>query len=580
MRRAIGLVTALAFAATTMLGQYNFNGEPGHVTINHSHTDNACGGGYGVCYGYAMGISAGKSVGGTCDPATMIPLSCSHDDWNNWTVDQSRWTYHNDPYLITSSTNIIVDFGGHVAVISQGASSQGNPLSLSGSHILAPGYAPENVTLNWDSNTSSYKLVTSGGTYHSQGYYTAITYSATANNHFYDLQNVMYYNVGVVTLAGVTGTPTGNGLTVSNLSLGGTYFAVATSPQPYPTNYYQLFDHWSYNGTNIGSSLSVQISLPAQYVFIDEFYVAAQVFFVPTNGGIQVAGQTYYSNFTHYPRVTPGQVQAVVATAIDKIDYSILTKYVFSDWSNSNGAHYYTYTFTDDPPQNLMTWTANFHQKPLPPSNVWVGGSVGSYVHVTWDVHPNTNVVRYDIWRRVKENGQLMPEQQVATINSRTTSSWYDYDYQVTSGYTDDIVNYDVRPVLSNGQTSDPSYVGGVFATNEFAGKAEDQQLSLNSTPEKFDVSAYPNPFNPSTKIFFSLAAEARVSIQIFDVAGHEVTSLVDEVRNEGQYEITWNATGRDGIHLPSGVYFVRFEATPTNGGKPFVKSGRLVLLK
>lgn len=79
---------------------------------------------------------------------------------------------------------------------------------------------------------------------------------------------------------------------------------------------------------------------------------------------------------------------------------------------------------------------------------------------------------------------------------------------------------------------------------------------------------SYPNPFNPSTSITFSVPATGHVVIRVFDILGREVTTLVDEVAAAGTYRTTFDA-GR----LPSGAYMYRMEA----GEFTAVKSAVLV---
>ena len=64
---------------------------------------------------------------------------------------------------------------------------------------------------------------------------------------------------------------------------------------------------------------------------------------------------------------------------------------------------------------------------------------------------------------------------------------------------------------------------------------------------------AYPNPFNPVTTIRFNIpiATQNTTSLQLFDVKGRPVESLVNRVVQPGEYKITWSASG-----MPSGVYF------------------------
>ena len=71
----------------------------------------------------------------------------------------------------------------------------------------------------------------------------------------------------------------------------------------------------------------------------------------------------------------------------------------------------------------------------------------------------------------------------------------------------------------------------------------------------------YPNPFNPATRLSFSLKEKGRVSLRVYDVSGRLVRVLVDEVREAGSYEAVWDGTNDGGRGTASGIYFCRMEA-------------------
>jgi len=79
----------------------------------------------------------------------------------------------------------------------------------------------------------------------------------------------------------------------------------------------------------------------------------------------------------------------------------------------------------------------------------------------------------------------------------------------------------------------------------------------------------FPNPFNPSTKIKYSVPQMSNVVIKVFDVLGNEITTLVNEEKPIGTYELDWNAA-----NLPSGVYFYQLKAGS------FVETKKMVLMK
>lgn len=71
----------------------------------------------------------------------------------------------------------------------------------------------------------------------------------------------------------------------------------------------------------------------------------------------------------------------------------------------------------------------------------------------------------------------------------------------------------------------------------------------------------HPNPFQRQTIIRFGVAARGRVSLQVFDVSGRLVATLVGGDMREGHYEIEWNGRSAQGAALESGVYLYRLEA-------------------
>jgi hypothetical protein len=85
---------------------------------------------------------------------------------------------------------------------------------------------------------------------------------------------------------------------------------------------------------------------------------------------------------------------------------------------------------------------------------------------------------------------------------------------------------------------------------------------------------SYPNPFNKTTTISFSIPQSAKVSLKVFDVQGRLVRTLVDGVRLAGVHPIVWDRRSNGGQSVASGVYFYRLKAPG------FEKSRRMVLLK
>lgn len=79
--------------------------------------------------------------------------------------------------------------------------------------------------------------------------------------------------------------------------------------------------------------------------------------------------------------------------------------------------------------------------------------------------------------------------------------------------------------------------------------------------PASFTLSQnYPNPFNPTTTIEYTIsqAGHERISLEIFNVIGQRVTTLVDKVEGPGTYQVDWDGTASAGGSVASGIYFYR----------------------
>ena len=117
--------------------------------------------------------------------------------------------------------------------------------------------------------------------------------------------------------------------------------------------------------------------------------------------------------------------------------------------------------------------------------------------------------------------------------------------------------------VFDPSQLQNPAVVAGV--------------LELQSTPREFALHQnFPNPFNPDTTIKYDLAESADVTLQIYNVLGQVVRTLVaSEAQNAGRYQIRWNGMDDRGVPVSSGVYFYQISAE----GK-FQQVQKLMLLK
>ena len=82
------------------------------------------------------------------------------------------------------------------------------------------------------------------------------------------------------------------------------------------------------------------------------------------------------------------------------------------------------------------------------------------------------------------------------------------------------------------------------------------QELNIQSHPEKMSLfQVYPNPFNPSTNIAFSILEGSHYKLSIYDINGRYIETLLQSFLPNGSYTLTWNAG-----EYTSGIYFIKLD--------------------
>jgi hypothetical protein len=103
----------------------------------------------------------------------------------------------------------------------------------------------------------------------------------------------------------------------------------------------------------------------------------------------------------------------------------------------------------------------------------------------------------------------------------------------------------------------------------------ENVRIGEDIFPETFLLlSAYPNPFNPSTMIEYALPQDSKVHLVIYDILGRHVKTLVRQTQAPGYKSVRWNGRNDMGQQVSAGMYFYRIQAGS------FSKVQKMVLLK
>ncbi len=114
---------------------------------------------------------------------------------------------------------------------------------------------------------------------------------------------------------------------------------------------------------------------------------------------------------------------------------------------------------------------------------------------------------------------------------------------------------------------ADPDYSVARFAALQFKHNTNNDTLSKQIS--NYEISCYPNPFNPTTTITYSIQEPGLVNIKVFDLTGQEVADLVNEEKEAGNYSIKFDASG-----LPSGIYIYKIDTGN------FTQSRKMLLMK
>ncbi|MCF8242028.1 MAG: T9SS type A sorting domain-containing protein [Melioribacteraceae bacterium] len=90
-----------------------------------------------------------------------------------------------------------------------------------------------------------------------------------------------------------------------------------------------------------------------------------------------------------------------------------------------------------------------------------------------------------------------------------------------------------------------------------------------DAVAEKYVLSQnFPNPFNPTTNIKFSIPEAGLVSLKIFNILGQEIRTLVSDVKESGSYQVTWNGKDDHGNSVSTGIYLYKIQANDYSATK------------
>lgn len=102
-------------------------------------------------------------------------------------------------------------------------------------------------------------------------------------------------------------------------------------------------------------------------------------------------------------------------------------------------------------------------------------------------------------------------------------------------------------------------------------------------SPESYELGQnYPNPFNPVTTITYKLPHRQKVLLEIFDISGRKIKTLVNELKDAGEYRINWDGRNNQGKLASSGVYFYRIKTDNilSNSASKLFQTRKMILIR
>jgi hypothetical protein len=184
--------------------------------------------------------------------------------------------------------------------------------------------------------------------------------------------------------------------------------------------------------------------------------------------------------------------------------------------------------------------------------------SVEGMVKISWSTFTETENLGFRIFRSESEYGQykIITQEMIPGAGNSANKKSYKYvDDTAKAGetYFYKLADYSLR---GDKRMHKPVKV--------FVELPSEHSLKQN----------FPNPFNPETKISFSLKEAGKVQLKIYNMQGQVVTTLINRNTGPGAYNVTWNGTNSLGQIVPSGVYYYELQVND------FKQSRKMILTK
>jgi hypothetical protein len=317
---------------------------------------------------------------------------------------------------------------------------------------------------------------------------------------------------------------------------------------------------------NHGSTWNVTISLTAYSARWDENYNLTEYYEYASDN---VTNPTESAYFEHV--LDPSQYHEEFAIGLYKItaiENGVEQAYFWMDWRTSDWSTSLDVRFKYDVNNNRFrdinnTQTLNYTYQTLwdlTDNELETTGledywdnclalipSVNNNPRLIWGPYPESvDLSGYNIYRKVGSGNFSLIH-----FNYESQLEYTDTEYSITYP-TGAQLQYYVKAAFVDDGLSSPTNTVTTSGMINLKDKSENKFISYGYSLS----SNYPNPFNPSTMITYTLPENSFVILKVYDVLGRDIVTLVNENKEAGNHSVMFNASG-----LPSGIYLYKIQS-------------------
>jgi len=331
------------------------------------------------------------------------------------------------------------------------------------------------------------------------------------------------------------------------------YYSVVGNTAWFSTNKGRIFKstdkglNWTVSTTPMGNNQFKIVMKDDLYGIIQNPSTSAA--YRTTDGGVNwtllsATGNFFSNDYCYVPGTVNTWVSTGAATGLSGASYSTDGGLTWLDFANTSGIQFLNVDFAS----STAGWAGAFNQSPteggvkkyigdLIPVELtsFIASASNNSVTLQWRTATETNNRIFEIERKFQNTNFVT----IGFVNGQgTTTQAHDYQF-VDNNLISGNYSYRLKQIDYDGRFS-------------YSDNVEVEILA----PVVFELSQnYPNPFNPSTTINFSLAQSGNVRLAVYNTLGQEVTTLVNDFKESGNYQVSFDA-----VNLSSGVYIYQLE--------------------